>query len=559
MDLSLGFALFRTKRQVQVQIEEALAGRAITINVANYNDLISEYPAADYNGDFAYVQNPQGTAWLPGSLGGNYYPNGLYWSNGTSWLYTASPAQATQVEVNQGTNDDKFVTPLTFNNAVKWTTKENSANKSSLVLLGNSDVLFPTQNAVKVYVDNGLATKQGTITVSNTDPGTLYPVMVTAAGNLGNTVNINTTALKLQNGNLMLGGDITAVTGTFNSQVIAQQIVSFNNISSQSLDTLTINATTINSTNGGDGSNSALVLTGNNGYGGANYFGFLTVNNSGGTNSKKFFRINNTGAIEIVNNAYSANIFSLDDSGSLTIPNNFFSLTLNARYLTLANDLTVIGNTYLAGVSTTGTVTANHTTAFKAGANAISNVGLELPGESAIRNTGNTLDNSMYFDVNTGGANVGSFRFRGTSAYNEYAVINNNGIKALTPFLGKTSYNAGLGSEVAVDNIKYRITNSGGVFPQIASNTGGNVDVCYSGIGVVSGAAQTPAYANNSGILISSSWTSVYSAHGMDTRGDQFVLTVTDKNAGKIYRATYLVTNDSSNATGYNIIVERLI
>ena len=33
------------------------------------------------------------------------------------------------------------------------TTKENTANKSTATALGTSDVLFPTQNAVKTYVD----------------------------------------------------------------------------------------------------------------------------------------------------------------------------------------------------------------------------------------------------------------------------------------------------------------------------------------------------------------------------------------------------------------------
>ncbi|MDO6493107.1 hypothetical protein, partial [Cellulophaga sp. 2_MG-2023] len=35
--------------------------------------------------------------------------------------------------------------------------KENSANKSDVVTLGTSDDLFPTQNAVKTYVDNQVA------------------------------------------------------------------------------------------------------------------------------------------------------------------------------------------------------------------------------------------------------------------------------------------------------------------------------------------------------------------------------------------------------------------
>lgn len=37
---------------------------------------------------------------------------------------------------------------------------ENQANKDNTTTLGTSTTLYPTQNAVKVYVDNGLATKQ---------------------------------------------------------------------------------------------------------------------------------------------------------------------------------------------------------------------------------------------------------------------------------------------------------------------------------------------------------------------------------------------------------------
>jgi hypothetical protein len=43
-------------------------------------------------------------------------------------------------------------------------TPENVANKSTNTALGTSNVLYPTQNAVKVYVDTGLGTKQNTIT-----------------------------------------------------------------------------------------------------------------------------------------------------------------------------------------------------------------------------------------------------------------------------------------------------------------------------------------------------------------------------------------------------------
>lgn len=91
------------------------------INVAaNYSAL----PAANtVPGEFYWVENSQGTSWLPGPLGGTYYPNGLYYSNGTTWIFTDVPFNATQVEVDAGLNNNKFVTPQTFANAAKWDTK----------------------------------------------------------------------------------------------------------------------------------------------------------------------------------------------------------------------------------------------------------------------------------------------------------------------------------------------------------------------------------------------------------------------------------------------------
>jgi len=50
-------------------------------------------------------------------------------------------------------------------------TPENTANKSPATTLGNSNSLFPTQNAVKVYVDTGLASKQNTLGFVAEDSG----------------------------------------------------------------------------------------------------------------------------------------------------------------------------------------------------------------------------------------------------------------------------------------------------------------------------------------------------------------------------------------------------
>lgn len=96
---------------------------SITV-VANYSALPDP---TTVSGQFYWCENSQGTAWLPGSLGGTYYSAGMYYSNGVSWSFIAVPYQATQDEVNTGSNTDKFVTPNTFANASKWLTKVNAS------------------------------------------------------------------------------------------------------------------------------------------------------------------------------------------------------------------------------------------------------------------------------------------------------------------------------------------------------------------------------------------------------------------------------------------------
>ena len=60
-------------------------GGAGSINVVQfYSDLP---PVADASGLFYFVTEQQGIAWLPGTFGGTYYPQGLYYSNGIGWKF----------------------------------------------------------------------------------------------------------------------------------------------------------------------------------------------------------------------------------------------------------------------------------------------------------------------------------------------------------------------------------------------------------------------------------------------------------------------------------------
>lgn len=93
-----------------IQESDLLAYSAVT-SVVNYSALPDPTTVP---GEMYIAENGQGTNWLPGSLGGTYYPEGMYYSNGVKWIYQKSAYQATQTEVNAGLNTDKFVTPNTL-------------------------------------------------------------------------------------------------------------------------------------------------------------------------------------------------------------------------------------------------------------------------------------------------------------------------------------------------------------------------------------------------------------------------------------------------------------
>ena len=62
--------------------ENAGSGSAsVGQRAANYSALQN----GTVTGELAYCNLPQGTQWLPGTVGGNYYPSGWYLWNGTIW------------------------------------------------------------------------------------------------------------------------------------------------------------------------------------------------------------------------------------------------------------------------------------------------------------------------------------------------------------------------------------------------------------------------------------------------------------------------------------------
>ena len=261
----------------------------------------------------------------------------------------------------------------------------------------------------------------------------------------------------------------------------------------------------------------------------------------------------------------------LFDDGNLHIHTSSGTLWINSLD---SSDIS-IGTQYNSGtgssvnigknlVANSGSVTANATTAFIAGSNAVGGVALQMPSEAALRNLTNGLTN-MYFDVSIGGTTQGQFQFRSSSSYTNVltmsstAVSFNTGatVTARTPSLARTAFNVAIDTELTVNDLRFRISNQGGIFPQVISNTGGSKNLAWTGVGACSGAAV--AQVGSTGTIVAhNAWTTLYNSHGMDSAADTVTVTLQDKAGSAIYRITFM-RSDNGSTTGYNIIGERLL
>ena len=251
---------------------------------------------------------------------------------------------------------------------------------------------------------------------------------------------------------------------------------------------------------------------------------------------------------------------SLGSSGTVTAAAGTLTGSTLASGVT-ASSLTSLGT--LTGLTSTGSVTANNTTAFIAGANAVSGIALQMPSEAALRNLTNGSTN-MYFDVSIGGSTHGQFQFRSSSSYTNVLTMSSTGVTfntdatftARTPSVSRTAYNAAIDSEITVDSMRFRISNQGGIFPQVIGN-GSSRNLAWTSVGAVSGSAINQVGSTGT-IVANNAWTTLYNLHGMDNAGDTVTVTLQDKAAGRIYRITF-VRSDNGATTGYNIIGERLL
>jgi hypothetical protein len=147
----------------------------------------------------------------------------------------------------------------------------------------------------------------------------------------------------------------------------------------------------------------ALQITGTATKGGAGYHDFLSATNQGGgTNPSKWFRMNNTGNFEIINSAYTTNIFTLTDDGNITIPGR---ATVNALYTTTG--LFWSGNNNVISTGGGGSSTAGLTgqVQYNNGGSLGATAMYYFTGNSAHVTTGNITAGQFYATNNGNGTN----------------------------------------------------------------------------------------------------------------------------------------------------------
>jgi hypothetical protein len=193
--------LFPTQNAVKTYVDAAVAGVSITDGSITDSKIIS-VSAGKITGVVAVA-------------------------NGGTGASTVAAAK-TNLSLENVDNTTDLNKPISTLTQAALDTKENTANKSGTTTLGTSDVLFPTQNAVKTYVDAAIATTaiaDGSITdakIVSLSVGKLTGIVPVVKGGTGSAT--------LTSGYVKAGASIFTTTETIPINDVAGAIKKVNGI-----------------------------------------------------------------------------------------------------------------------------------------------------------------------------------------------------------------------------------------------------------------------------------------------------------------------------------------
>jgi hypothetical protein len=318
---------------------------------------------------------------------------------------------------------------------------------------------------------------------------------------------------------------VTAAAGTLtgttlNSSVVTSSLTSVGTLTGLAVTTTTTGNAVNVTYNPSSANGAAYFATGKDTAGGTGYFDFLRATNttSGVTNATKTFRVNSVGTLEILNSAYNATIFSVTDAGFISIN----ASTGSTNGVPVNNGIAMNANSYIYD-------DGNYHITAKTG-----QIWLNSNDGSAV-----SINQQVPSGTSAGGLKV------------------TGPVNAQSAYYGRTPWNSAIDTEVTIDDYRFRVSNQGGNFPQVISNTSGTKNSAWVVVAARSGSAINQT--GSSGTLVANNaWTSLYTSAGMDSAGDTYVATLQDKAQGRIYRVTFM-RSDNGSTTGYNIIAERLL
>ena len=187
--------------------ESATSGpinRLINFVADDYTDLTTVVGITAVDGDIAYVIGSQGTKWLPGSIGGSYFPSGFYVYGSGAWNIDENiESVAEQLSINANTIAAKLDSVVAgFNISV-----DNTDPNNPIIATGPKNASLFFTFPISGVIDNNI-TVLGTFDIETTgENGNYTPDFPVSNQHLSILVNSITT-----------GGDII-ITGTSISEI----------------------------------------------------------------------------------------------------------------------------------------------------------------------------------------------------------------------------------------------------------------------------------------------------------------------------------------------------
>ena len=226
-------------------------------------------------GDLAFVNTSQGTPWLPGSIGGSYYPSGWYLWNGTLWISDKN-AIANQFETNinslntkvdkvlnkgLSTNDFTNERQTSLEDNSNWISNNGESVLSHVINTNNPHNVTKSQVGLSSVDNTSDINKPLSIAVSN---ALLSKVDIVAGERLitseeviklGNQIGINT-----GNQDISISGNILSLSNGSSVEIITDDLIILS--ASRQNNTFTNNVFTFVDTTDYTNNTKTLIYTG---------------------------------------------------------------------------------------------------------------------------------------------------------------------------------------------------------------------------------------------------------------------------------------------------------